>query len=158
MTLETGRKASEGRELVGGEKPAARKGRVQQRGGVALGEEEAVPIRPLGVRRVDPKMVEVERGDDLGSREAPSEVPAFRLVNDLEDPDPELLRRSCDICSQVVCVLVHRSHLPFGRPGSGSQVRECGLPVYQFTLRPTRVNASAGRAGSSGERAKRARR
>ena len=52
--------------------------RVLDRGGVALGEHEAVALAPVGVRRIVAKHPVVEGGDDVGRRQRGVEVAGFR--------------------------------------------------------------------------------
>ena len=58
---------------------------IEHGGGVALGENEAVAIRPLGVLGVDMHVVEVELDHDFDGRERSSGVPRFGGAGHLDN-------------------------------------------------------------------------
>jgi hypothetical protein len=74
MALQVGADLAEAHQVVSGEIAVLGKGRVLDRRGVALGEHEAVPLRPARVGRVVAEGAEVESGDDVRGRQRAVEV------------------------------------------------------------------------------------
>ena len=66
MTLQDGADLVVGGERIGREVAALHERDVVDHRGVALGEDEAVAVLPLRVRRIDAHDLEVQGGQDLG--------------------------------------------------------------------------------------------
>ena len=71
-------------ELILGAVAAFRHHGVEDRAAVAFGENEAVAIRPLGVRRIVPQHVEEQRHDDFGRRKRSAGMAGFRFGDHLD--------------------------------------------------------------------------
>jgi hypothetical protein len=65
---------------------------VERGAGVALGEEQPVPLGPVWTRRIDLQMVKIERGKYFGDRECTANVASLRAVDHHECVDAERLR------------------------------------------------------------------
>src|ERR1017187_4321071 len=70
--------------------PRLRHGGIEHRRRVPFGEDEAVPVRPLGVLRLDPHSVEIEFDHNLHGRKRTARVAGLGRANHLNDlpPDP----------------------------------------------------------------------
>ena len=90
VTLQPGVRAIEGQQLLDREVPAQGHRRVQPDGRVALGQDEAVAVRPAGLVRADPELREVERGEHVGGGQRSAKVPRLGVVDGPHqlDPDP----------------------------------------------------------------------
>ena len=80
MPLEVAVDVAEGSQILHGEVAAERQGAVQAGGGVALGEDEAISLRPFGVLWVDAQLVEVQVGEQVGRGETAAGVAGFGAV------------------------------------------------------------------------------
>ena len=74
VALELGADLAQAHQVLEREVGVAGERRVEDRRGVALGEHEAVALRPVGVGRVVAKDAVVERRDDVGGRQRGVEV------------------------------------------------------------------------------------
>ena len=85
--------AVEGQQLLDREVAAQRHRRVQPDRGVALGQDEAVAVRPGGLVGSDPQLVEVQRGQHVGGRQRAAQVPGAGVVDGPDHLDPDPARR-----------------------------------------------------------------
>src|SRR5215471_1601580 len=92
MTVEPRERLHEVRELVFREEAAARQRDVESRRTVALAQDEAVPLRVVGLARVEPEHAVVERGQDVGRRQVAADVPESGGVYHLDVAAASLLR------------------------------------------------------------------
>src|SRR5262249_54817695 len=93
MALEPRVDLVEGVELGDREVAAQYQDRVQADGGMALREDEPIPVRPVRPRGVDPEDAEIEGRKDVRSGQRPTEVTGLRAVDRPDDQAPCLLRR-----------------------------------------------------------------
>ena len=78
---------AQGLEFFNGHVAAHGERRVPDRAGVALGENKAVTVLPLGVGRIEVHQIEVECGDEVGRRQRSSDVPGLGGVDHVNDID-----------------------------------------------------------------------
>ena len=76
---------AEGGQILHGEVAPEGQRAVQAGGGVALGEDEAIPVFPLGVLGVDAQLVEVQVGEQVGRGETAAGVAGFGAVGGSQD-------------------------------------------------------------------------
>ena len=74
MTLQPRALLVEGVHLLELEVAGQRHGRVLAQGGVALGEDEAVTIGPVGLVGADAQEAAIQRGEDVGRRERTADM------------------------------------------------------------------------------------
>ena len=84
-----------------------RQDRVQSRAGMALAQDEAVPLGPIGAQGIDAKDFPVEGGQEVGHRQRPSHVRAARLVDHPDRPKADAPRQLA-AGRGVGCRLSHR--------------------------------------------------
>ena len=75
--------------LLREEAPLGQRG-VQAGGGVALGQDKAVPVLPLGVLGVHIQLLAVQVGEQVGGGQAAAGVARLGGVGPLDDPHPDL--------------------------------------------------------------------
>jgi hypothetical protein len=75
----------EGVELGNREEATHREHGVERDRGVSLAEDEAIPLRPVGVAGIDVHLIEVERDENVGRRERSTEMSGSRVVDGLYD-------------------------------------------------------------------------
>lgn len=85
MSLKVAVDMAQSGQIFHGEVAAERQGAVQAGGGVPLGEDEAIPIRPFGVLGVDAQLVEVQVGEQIGRGETAAGVAGFGAVGGSQD-------------------------------------------------------------------------
>src|SRR3990172_2702179 len=81
MALKAAPHLPQGKELFHGEEAPFRQGGVEGGGGVALGEDEAVPIGVAGVLGVNPHYSQEKGGEDFHAGEGAPGVAAPSLAN-----------------------------------------------------------------------------
>ena len=88
VALVDGAELAQGVQLVFG--AVARFGQrgVEHRRGMALGKDEAVAVGPLGVGRIVPHGIEIERSDDIGGGERAARMAGARGSRHLNDVPP----------------------------------------------------------------------
>jgi len=74
-------------QVLIGEEALDGQGGVHPRAGVALGADQLVPVRPLGILRVIAHDSAVENGQGIGQAEAASDVPEAPGLDLLHDAD-----------------------------------------------------------------------
>ena len=89
MALEAAVQLAERQQLVDGEESAFRQGRVPDRAGVALAEDESVPIGPGRILRIDAEDVEVESRDNVRRRHGAAGMATLGVVRHPDDVFPE---------------------------------------------------------------------
>jgi len=89
VALQGGVDVAQGGQRIHGEiAPVGQRG-IQAGGGVALGENEAVPLLPAGVLRVDPHLFEIEVGEHVGGGQAAAGMAGLRAVGAGQDALPD---------------------------------------------------------------------
>ena len=76
---------AEGGQVLCGEVAPEGQRAVQAGGGVALGEDEAISLRPFGVLWVDAQLVEVQVGEQVGRGETAAGMAGFGAVGGSQD-------------------------------------------------------------------------
>ena len=123
MPLKVGADLAKAHQVLRREVTVLGQGGVLDRRRVALGEDEAVALRPVRVLRVVAENPVVEGGDDVGGRERAVEVPG---LGDREHPDavhPEDGRVALELVDRGLCA-GRRGRLGVG---NGLQVRHLAL-------------------------------
>ena len=86
--------------------------RVEGGAGVPLGEQQPVTVRPVGTLGIDPQVVEVERGQDLGAGEGAAQVAAVAVVDHLQYVQPELLGAAVQLAHEPRGMVMGMPHAP----------------------------------------------
>src|SRR5207244_13431021 len=92
VSLELTAEFPESHEVFDREVARLRHRRVDHRRGVALADDETVPIGPGRVLRVVPHYAEVKRGRDIDGREGASRVTGVGVGGNFVDVPPEAMR------------------------------------------------------------------
>ena len=101
MTLQNRINAAQGNEAFKGEKALARQSGVESRGGVSLGEDEAIAILPLGVGRVYLHFSEIQVGHDVGDGKRSAGMSRGGGVGTVQNAQTDhggLLLQLCQLC------------------------------------------------------------
>ena len=85
VALQAGVGGVERLQLVDREVAAHGENGVEGDRGVPLAEDEAIPLRPIGLAGVDAHLIEVEGHQEIGGGQRPAEVPGSRVVDGLHD-------------------------------------------------------------------------
>ena len=75
----------QGGQVVHREEAPVCQGGVEPRGGVALGQDEPVPVLPLGIFRVHIQFLEIEVGKQVGGGQTSARVTGLGAVGALDD-------------------------------------------------------------------------
>src|SRR2546422_7218989 len=88
MAVEGRAKLTQRDEVRLGEVARPRHDRVERGDAVALGEDDAVPVGPVGAAGVVAHPTEVERGEDIDHRERAARMPRARVGEHADDLHP----------------------------------------------------------------------
>src|SRR4051812_45489187 len=97
VPLQSGMRRIKRVELRDREVASHREHGIERDRGVPLAENEAVPLRPIGVTGIDVHLIEVERDEGVRRRERAAEVPGPRVVDSLYDQLARLDARTPEI-------------------------------------------------------------
>src|SRR3989475_8574563 len=95
MVLEGRAKLTQRDEVRLGEVARPRHDRVERGDAVALGEDDAVPVGPVGAAGVVAHPTEVERGEDIDHRERAARMPRARVGEHADDLHPAVAGDRC---------------------------------------------------------------
>ena len=103
MALEIAVNVPQGRQVVHREEAPVGQGGVQPRSGVALGEDEAVPILLPGVLGINVHLLEKEIGEYVGGGQAAAGVAGLGAVGSLDDAYAHLAGRGHQLLFLTGC-------------------------------------------------------
>jgi hypothetical protein len=92
MPLKIGTKLAQGQEVVHWKVTSLRQGRIVNRCGVALGEDELIAPLPHGFLGTEAHDLEEQSGDDVRVREGPPRMARLSGVGHLDDVAAEDIR------------------------------------------------------------------
>ena len=95
-------------QIVHGEVAAERQGAVQAGGGVPLGEDEAIPIRPFGVLGVDAQLPVIQISEHLRRGKASARMTRLRAVRRFDNSHADLAGRN----RELLLFLIGHNFLP----------------------------------------------
>ncbi len=118
--------SSQGEEALQGQ------GGVQAGGGVSLGEDEAVPVLPLGVGGVHLHLPEVQVGEQVGGGQAAAGMAGLGGVGAFDDAHAHLAGRSHQLlfltgCHDVLLLL----RFPVAGPSLSSRGRSVSMRIIK---------------------------
>ena len=94
---------AQGEQVALREESPQRQGGVQAGGSVALGQDKAVPVGPLGVLGVHVHLLEVEVGEQVGGGQAAAGMTGLGGVGPLDDAHAHLAGGSHQLLFLIGC-------------------------------------------------------